>query len=137
MLELPIFELAAVTGDASAARRDPPVAAQFHAGMPLDEFRRLDRVFHTMIAAACGNPLLVELYGKVLDALFRSASSQSLLYDEANRERVDDIIGQSVLEHQAIATGGASRRSRRRRSTRPSVTSSTSSSAWSTSWCSR
>ena len=27
----------------------------------------LDRTFHTPIASACGNPLLVELYGKVLD----------------------------------------------------------------------
>ena len=55
--------------------------------MPLDEFRTLDRRFHTLIANACGNPLLVEIYGKVLDALFRSAEFESLLYDEANRDR--------------------------------------------------
>jgi DNA-binding GntR family transcriptional regulator len=39
----------------------------------------------------------------VLNALFRSDEFASLLYDEANRERVDAIIGQSVLDHQAIA----------------------------------
>ncbi|MGD9703169.1 MAG: FadR/GntR family transcriptional regulator [Acidimicrobiia bacterium] len=103
VLELPIFELAAAR--ATEVQRDEirSVAAQFHAGMSLMDFRRLDRIFHTTIAAACANPLLMELYGKVLNALFQSDEFDSLLYDEANRERVANIIGQSVLDHQAIA----------------------------------
>ena len=72
VLELPIVELAAVRATESQRAEIRSVAAQFHAGMPLNEFRRLDRVFHTTVAAACSNPLLVELYGKVLNALFRS-----------------------------------------------------------------
>jgi len=102
VLELPIFELAATR--ATDAQRDEirAVADQFRPGMPLDDFRRLDRIFHMTIATACGNPLLVELYGKVLNALFQSGEFESLLYDEANRERVGVIVGQSVLDHETI-----------------------------------
>jgi GntR family transcriptional repressor for pyruvate dehydrogenase complex len=103
VLELPIFELAscrATPDERDAIRR---AAHEFWPGMPLDEFRALDRRFHTMIANACGNPLLVEVYGKVLDALFRSREFESLLVNEANRERVDDLIARSTADHQAIA----------------------------------
>ena len=55
----------------TTAPRSRRVAEQFHPGMELAEFRRLDRRFHALIARACGNPLLVELYGKVLARLFR------------------------------------------------------------------
>lgn len=102
VLELPIFELAATR--ATPGQRDEIRAAveQFRPDMPIDEFRRLDRVFHTTVAAACGNALLVELYGKVLNALFDSQEFESLLYDEANRGRVADIVGQAVADHGEI-----------------------------------
>jgi GntR family transcriptional regulator, transcriptional repressor for pyruvate dehydrogenase complex len=103
VLELPIFELAscrASTDERDAIRR---AAQEFWVGMPLDEFRALDRRFHTLIANACGNPLLVEMYGKVLDALFRSSEFESLLFHEANRERVDALIERSIADHAAIA----------------------------------
>ena len=103
VLELPIFELAgerATPDERDAIRR---AAQEFWVGMPLDEFRVLDRRFHTLIANACANPLLVEMYGKVLDALFRSGEFESLLYDEANRDRVDQLIARSIDEHHAIA----------------------------------
>ncbi len=103
VLELPIFELASCR--ASSAERDAirRAAQEFWAGMALDEFRVLDRRFHTLIATACGNPLLVEMYAKVLDALFRSAEFDSLLSDTANREHVDQLIARSTADHQAIA----------------------------------
>ena len=103
VLELPIFELAserATPEERDAIRRN---SQEFWFGMPLDEFRVLDRRFHTLIANACGNPLLVEMYGKVLDALFRSTEFESLLYDAANRDRVDQLITRSINEHHAIA----------------------------------
>jgi GntR family transcriptional repressor for pyruvate dehydrogenase complex len=103
VLELPIFELAscrATSEDREAIRR---AAQEFWAGMPLTEFRTLDRRFHTLIANACGNPLLVEMYGKVLDALFRSAEFESLLYHEANRTQVDQLVARSIADHMAIA----------------------------------
>ena len=40
--------------------------------MELQEFRELDHAFHALISRACANPLLVEMYGKVLSRLFRS-----------------------------------------------------------------
>ncbi len=59
--------------------------------------------FHTAIARACGNPLLQEVYGKTLAALFDSGELASLLYAEINRREVGDIIASSTAAHQAIA----------------------------------
>jgi GntR family transcriptional regulator, transcriptional repressor for pyruvate dehydrogenase complex len=103
VLELPIFELAGCRASADDREGIRRAAQEFWFGMPLQEFRVLDRRFHTMIANACGNPLLVEMYGKVLDALFRSSEFESLLFHEANREQVDELIAGSIREHQAIA----------------------------------
>lgn len=105
VLELPIFELAASRATDAQREEIRVVAEQFRSGMPIDEFRRLDRLFHTTVAAACGNALLVELYGKVLNALFHSQEFESLLYDEVNRERVADIVGQAVRDHGEILNG--------------------------------
>ena len=69
----------------------------------LDVFRATDRAFHTAIARACGNPLLQEVYGKTLAALFDSGELASLLYAEINRLEVDEIIASSTAAHQAIA----------------------------------
>lgn len=103
VLELPIFELASERADAAQREEIRHIAGEFRVGMPLAEFRRLDRKFHTTIAAACGNALLMEVYGKVIDALFRSSELDSLLYDEANRARVDELIERSTRDHEAIA----------------------------------
>ena len=103
VLELPIFELASCRANDDEREAIRRAAQEFYVGMPLQEFRVLDRRFHTLIANACGNPLLMEMYGKVLDALFRSSEFESLLYHEANRERVDELIAGSVRDHQAIA----------------------------------
>jgi GntR family transcriptional regulator, transcriptional repressor for pyruvate dehydrogenase complex len=103
VLELPIFELAASRATPGQREEIRAIAALFHADMAIDEFRRLDRVFHTTIATACGNPLLVELYGKVLNSLFHSGEFESLLFDEANRDGVANIVGQSVKDHATIA----------------------------------
>jgi GntR family transcriptional repressor for pyruvate dehydrogenase complex len=69
----------------------------------LDEFRALDRAFHTAISRACGNPLLQEVYGKTLGALFDSGELASLLYAEINRREVGDIIASSTSAHRAIS----------------------------------
>jgi GntR family transcriptional regulator, transcriptional repressor for pyruvate dehydrogenase complex len=69
----------------------------------VDEFRATDRAFHTAIARACGNPLLQEVYGKTLGALFDSGELASLLYAEINRTEVSDIIASSTAAHRAIA----------------------------------
>jgi GntR family transcriptional repressor for pyruvate dehydrogenase complex len=103
LLELPIIELAATR--ATTADRDEisTIALQFAAGMPLREFRELDRRFHATIARACANPLLVEVYDKVLARLFRSPGLQSMLADGANEGEVGRIVEQSARQHAALA----------------------------------
>tara|TARA_B110000438_G_C15700507_1_gene600854 strand:- start:1 stop:732 length:732 start_codon:yes stop_codon:yes gene_type:complete len=76
---------------------------KFEPGMELGDFRKLDHMFHAAIAAACGNSLLAELYGRVLRALFESPAFASLLYTEVNRDRVNEIIGISSEAHRDIA----------------------------------
>jgi GntR family transcriptional repressor for pyruvate dehydrogenase complex len=102
-LELPIIELAAKRATAEQRADICVLADRFHDGMELGEFRDLDRAFHSAIARACGNPLLVEMYGKVLARLFRSEGIESLLSDSANRTEVGKIVSQSVRHHATIA----------------------------------
>lgn len=107
LLEIPIIELAAER--ASDAERDDirTIAAQFSADMSLAEFRDRDRAFHSAIARACGNPLLVEVYGKVLARLFRSPGVESLLSDDANRDEVGRVVESATAQHAALATAVA------------------------------
>ncbi len=103
-LEPTIFELAAERATDDQRERIVSLADDFHSELSLEAFRKLDRQFHTTIAAACGNPLLIELYGKVLDRLFRSDDFDSLLSKPKNRTQVKQIISESVTHHRAIAT---------------------------------
>jgi GntR family transcriptional regulator, transcriptional repressor for pyruvate dehydrogenase complex len=103
LLELPIIELAAVRGTDESRAEINEMAERFSTGMALREFRELDRRFHATIARACGNPLLVELYGKVLARLFRSPGLESMLSDDANRTEVDRIVEEATRQHAALA----------------------------------
>jgi GntR family transcriptional regulator, transcriptional repressor for pyruvate dehydrogenase complex len=107
-LELPIIELAARRATDADRAEIQALADQFRRGMALDEFRRLDREFHSTIARACGNPLLVEVYGKVLARLFRSDDFEALLSADANRKEVKRIVDQSTEHHAMIARAMAS-----------------------------
>ncbi|MEX0846799.1 MAG: FCD domain-containing protein [Ilumatobacteraceae bacterium] len=69
----------------------------------LEEFRETDRAFHAALARACGNPLLHEVHAKALASLFGSGEFSSLLYAEANRSEVSEIIESSCDAHRAIA----------------------------------
>lgn len=69
----------------------------------LDEFRDIDRQFHSLLARSCGNPLLHEVHAKALASLFGSGEFESLLYAEANRAEVVAIISSSCEAHRAIA----------------------------------
>ncbi len=103
VLEVPIFEMAAARADDDARAAVADLARRFDEDLELDAFRRLDREFHTTIAAACDNPLLIELYGKVLDQLFRSHEFDSLLRAEQNKDEVRRIVAASSAAHRAIA----------------------------------
>lgn len=103
LLEVPIIELAAERADAAQRAGISQIAARFHEGMDLDEFRDLDRAFHAAISTACGNPILVEVYAKVLARLFRSEALESLLSDDVNRDEVGRIVGDAARQHAALA----------------------------------
>jgi GntR family transcriptional regulator, transcriptional repressor for pyruvate dehydrogenase complex len=103
VLEIPLFILA--TGRADDEQRDEvaALARRFDADLDIAVFRRLDRDFHTTVAASCANPVLIELYGKVLDLLFRSGEFDALLNAATNRPGVERIIADSAVRHRAIA----------------------------------
>lgn len=103
LLEVPIFSLAAERSDDDDHAAVTTLLARFDEPLSLAEFRQLDREFHTLIASACGNPLLIELYGKVLDQLFRSAEFDALLGDERNVTVVQRIVADAIDGHRAIA----------------------------------
>ncbi len=103
VLEIPLFTLAAERATEDERKKISELARRFHDSLELTEFRRLDREFHTTIALSSGNPLLIELYGKVLDQLFRSGEFSALLQAEANQAEVKRIIADSSVAHRAIA----------------------------------
>lgn len=109
VLEVPIFVLAAQHADEAARTKISETAAQFVAGLDIKQFRQLDRLFHTTIASACGNSLLIELYSKVLDRLFRSADFEEMLGAERNRAEVERIVAEASTAHGRIATAIAAR----------------------------
>ena len=63
------------------------LADRFRNDMTLQEFRNSIAPSTPLIAQACGNPLLVEVYHKVLARLFRSDGIESLLSDAAEPRR--------------------------------------------------
>lgn len=108
-LELPIIRMAAERASDTDRAEITALAKGFRRGMALNDFRALDRTFHAAIARACGNPLLVELYGKVLGRLFRSDDFASLLSADANQAEVERIVNRSVRHHAMIAKAVARR----------------------------
>ncbi len=111
LLELPMIGLAAerATDEQRAEIRE--LAAEFRADMELDRFRPLDHHFHSVIARACGNPLLVEVHGKVMTRLFHSDEIGQMLSSDLNRDAVDTIVADATAQHaelaKAIADGDA------------------------------
>jgi GntR family transcriptional repressor for pyruvate dehydrogenase complex len=108
LLELPMIELAAERATGENRAEITALADRFSTTMSLREFRELDRRFHAAIANACRNPLLVELYGKVMARLFQSTALEAMLADDANRAEVDGIVAESVRQHAALALAIAS-----------------------------
>jgi len=113
VLEAPIFALAAERAGPADQKAVSALLRRFDDDLEIDEFRRLDRQFHTTIASLCGNPLLIELYGKVLDRLFRSRDFDAILSDEQNRPEVRRLVVDAIAGHRAIvdafAAGSADR----------------------------
>ncbi len=103
LLEVPIIALAAERATPDQRAEIRRLADGFAADMGLREFRELDHAFHTVIARACANPLLVEVYGKVMARLFRSEDIDQLLTSRANRTEVRKIVSDASAQHAALA----------------------------------
>lgn len=103
VVEVPMAQLAAYRATDEERATIARLGREFRVDMPLEEFRRCDREFHSTIAAACRNPALAELYGKVLDALFRSTDFDSLLTASRNEKVVRRVIEDATGAHGEIA----------------------------------
>lgn len=103
LIEVGVVRLAAERATKKQRSQIVRLAERFRGRLTIDTFRRLDREFHWAIASACGNPMVAELYGRVLDALFSAGEFDSLLGDERNSDEVVGIIDTSGEAHRAIA----------------------------------
>ena len=101
VIEPALAGLVAERSSASVRRQISEIANRPADG--IEQFRVIDREFHKAIAAACENPVLVDVYEQVLASLFQSEEFASLLYHEDNKEEVDDIIASSTKAHLNIA----------------------------------
>lgn len=111
VVEVAVTSLAADRASAVERAEIEASGRSFHDDMSLEDFRNSDRLFHWTIARACGNPTLVEIYGKVLDAVFASEEFRSLLGSTSNTEVVRRVIADSAAAHrrigEAVAAGDA------------------------------
>ena len=98
-----LFEVRRVTERASASVRRQISEIANRQASGIEEFRLIDREFHQAIAAACENPVLLDVYEQALASLFSSEEFASLLYDENNKDEVIDIIASSSKAHLNIA----------------------------------
>ncbi|MEX0665122.1 MAG: FadR/GntR family transcriptional regulator [Acidimicrobiia bacterium] len=103
VIELPMIELAAARATEEERAHIVAIGARFGDDLPLEQFRALDREFHWTLANASHNPLLAELYQKVLVALFDSEEWAAMLAERRNAEVVRGIIHTSGEEHRRIA----------------------------------
>jgi GntR family transcriptional repressor for pyruvate dehydrogenase complex len=102
VLEMCLFELAAsrATG---RERKEVLDLAMRPAPTALEEFGLVDRQFHAAIAGACANPVLAEMYGRVLDALVQADPSGGFLLGAAEGADPGEVIARAAAEHRAIA----------------------------------
>ena len=103
IVEVPMAELAAARAGADERIELLQLAERFSGTMEIDDFRTLDRRFHTTVARLAGNPMLAEVELKVLEALFTSTDFDSLLFARPNAAAVARIVRESGLAHRAIA----------------------------------
>ena len=103
LLELPMIGLADERATSQQRDQVRDLASRFHADMEIDRFRPLDHHFHSVIARACGNPLLVEVHSKVMTRLFHSDEIAQMLSSDLNRDAVEGIVAEATAQHAALA----------------------------------
>jgi GntR family transcriptional repressor for pyruvate dehydrogenase complex len=98
VIELCVAELAAVRATGRERQEILHLAAQ-PVPESVEAFAVADREFHAALAAACGNPVLAEVHGRVVDALLEAGDSAVAVLGGEGGVAVRD----AVAEHQAIA----------------------------------
>lgn len=102
VLELCLFELAAARATARE-RKEVLDLAMRPAPTNLEEFPLVDRQFHAALAGSCANPVLVEVYGRVLDALVLQDLSAGWVLGVPEGSDPGEVIARAAGEHRAIA----------------------------------
>ena len=102
-IEISVTELAVCRATDQQRKELLELAESFHSEMDPEEFRNLNHRFHMKIGECCSNPLLEELYGRVLKAVFDSSAFSSLLYGGLEPEEVKKIVEQVSKKHKEIA----------------------------------
>jgi GntR family transcriptional repressor for pyruvate dehydrogenase complex len=102
ILERLLFELAATRATARDRQRVLELARQ---PMPtnLEELIIDDRQFHAGIVSACGNPVLTEVYGRVVETLMTENLSAEVLMGISASIDEKEAIARVVAEHLVIA----------------------------------
>jgi GntR family transcriptional repressor for pyruvate dehydrogenase complex len=102
LIEPPMIALAVARSSEAEREELRSLAGQFHEGLSFDHFRQLDRQFHSCLARLAHNPLLAEVYSKVLDALFSSEEWKGLLQATLGGGAQRRIVATSGREHRRI-----------------------------------
>lgn len=99
VLELTLFELSGFRAT-TQERRTAAALARLPLPSTPEEIRTADRRFHAAVAAGCGNPLLLELYGRVLDKVCEEPPDDSPGGDHAAST---EAAIRAAHEHRIIA----------------------------------
>lgn len=102
VLELCLFELAASRATARERNEVSDMARQ-PTPMSFEEFNLVDRQFHASIAGACANPVLVEVYGRVLETLVQADLSAELILGIDEGADPTEAITLAANQHRVIA----------------------------------
>lgn len=103
ILEPSLVRLAVVRADREQRAGVARVAERFTPGLSPRGFRDLDRQFHVLIGRAGGNPLLAELYTKVLDRWWCLPDVERLITGRRRRDEVRGLVTASSKQHAALA----------------------------------
>lgn len=102
VLELTLFELAA-TRATKRERTEVLDLARQPVPRTVEAFALVDRQFHAAIAGACANPVLIEVYGRVLETVIQAELGEELIFGVDDGDEEQDVLGRAASEHLAIA----------------------------------
>lgn len=99
--EVGMVEAVADRADAVALAEIEPWVIDPETPTAVSAFRRVDMSFHTAIAAATRNPVIIQLYGAIRDILFQSHVYYARLGAE-DRTEARSLISVSLRDHRQV-----------------------------------